>query len=88
MGPHGFLGEREDVRQGQGSWAERFTSVWTFHAETIAVATSDEGRDGEVRFHETIANTADSVLRLTKRLAATDRTPAGKRYLPRIVEQD
>ncbi|MGC9447910.1 hypothetical protein [Cereibacter johrii] len=43
------------------------------HADTIAVATADEGRDGEVRFHGVIPNTADAVLRLTKRLKAADR---------------
>jgi hypothetical protein len=36
------------------------------HAETIAVATADDGRNGEIRFYGTIRNTADSILRLTK----------------------
>ena len=46
------------------------------HAETIAVAVADEGRRGEVRFHGTVANTADSVLRLTKRLVAAGKEPS------------
>lgn len=40
------------------------------HAETIAVATAEDGRDGELRFYGTIANTADALLRLTKTLSA------------------
>ena len=39
------------------------------HAETIAVATADDGRGGEIRFYGTIRNTADAVLQLTKRLS-------------------
>ena len=46
------------------------------HAETIAIATADDGRDGEVRFYGTIRNTADSILRLTKRLSSGSTTPA------------
>ena len=46
------------------------------HAETIAVAVADEGRDGEVRFYGTIPNTADSVLRLTKQLSNTGKRPS------------
>ena len=45
------------------------------HADTIAVAVADEGRSGEVRYYGTIANSADSVLRLTKRLAPPGITP-------------
>ncbi|MFK0166890.1 hypothetical protein [Rhizobium sp. NPDC090279] len=41
------------------------------HAETIAVATADDGRSGEFRFYGVIENTTDSVLHLTKRLSAT-----------------
>ncbi|MCE6967013.1 IS110 family transposase [Cereibacter sphaeroides] len=41
----------------------------------MAVATADEGRDGEVRFHGVIPNTADAVLRLTKRLKAAGSNP-------------
>ena len=40
------------------------------HKDTIAVAVAEEGRRGEIRFFGTIAHTADSVLRLTKQLAA------------------
>ena len=39
------------------------------HADTIAVATADDGRNGEIRFHGVIEHTADAVLRLTKRLS-------------------
>lgn len=46
------------------------------HAETIAVATADEGRSGELRFYGTIANTADAVLRLTKRLSTNGKIPS------------
>lgn len=46
------------------------------HADTIAVATAEDGRNGEVRFHGVIEHSADSVLRLTKRLAATGAWPA------------
>lgn len=45
------------------------------HAETIAVATADDGRNGEIRFYGTIRNTADSILRLTKRLSSRNTTP-------------
>ncbi len=45
------------------------------HADTIAVAVADEGRSGEVRYYGTIANSADSVLRLTRRLAPPGITP-------------
>jgi transposase len=45
------------------------------HAETIAVATADDGRNGEIRFYGTIRNTADSILRLTKRLSSGNTTP-------------
>ena len=46
------------------------------HAETIAVATADDGRGGEIRFYGTIRNTASSILRLTKRLSSGNTTPA------------
>ncbi|ODR93087.1 IS110 family transposase [Sinorhizobium alkalisoli] len=45
------------------------------HAETIAVATADDGRNGDVRFYGIIENNADSVLRLTKRLSAAGARP-------------
>lgn len=45
------------------------------HADTIAVAIADEGRNGETRFYGTIANSADAVLRLTKRLSETGAVP-------------
>ncbi|MFK0206357.1 hypothetical protein [Agrobacterium sp. NPDC090283] len=45
------------------------------HAETIAVATADDGRNGDVRFYGTIENNADAVLRPTKRLSATGARP-------------
>ena len=45
------------------------------HAQTIAVATAEEGRGGEIRFYGTIENTADSILRLTKRLSGADVVP-------------
>jgi transposase len=45
------------------------------HAETIAVATADDGRNGEIRFYGTIRNTADSILRPTKRLSSWNTTP-------------
>jgi transposase len=38
------------------------------HAETIAVAVADGGRGGEVRSLGTIANTADAIVRLLKKL--------------------
>ena len=46
------------------------------HKDTIAVAVAEEGRRGETRFFGTIAHTADSVLRLTKQLAAAGNTPS------------
>lgn len=45
------------------------------HADTISVATADEGRDGELRFSGVIPNSADAVLRLTKRLKAAGSNP-------------
>ncbi|UIJ32994.1 hypothetical protein LV780_20750 (plasmid) [Cereibacter azotoformans] len=45
------------------------------HADTLSVATADEGRDREVRFPGVIPNTADAVLRLTKRLKAAGSNP-------------
>lgn len=45
------------------------------HADTIAVAVADEGRAGEVRFFGTIANSADSVVRLTKRFTEKGAVP-------------
>lgn len=33
------------------------------HADTIAVAVAEDGRDGELRFFGVIPNTADSVVR-------------------------
>lgn len=45
------------------------------HAETIAVATAEDGRDGEIRFYGTIKNTGDAILRLTKQLSSEARTP-------------
>ncbi len=45
------------------------------HADTIAVAIADDGRNGEIRFHGVSDNTADSVRRLTKRLVATNTHP-------------
>lgn len=45
------------------------------HAETIAVATAEEGRNGELRFYGAIANTADALLRLTKTLSAQGAVP-------------
>ena len=50
------------------------------HADTIAVATAEDGRAGEVRFQGVIENSADSILRLTKRLAAKGASP--KKSLP------
>ena len=46
------------------------------HKDTIAVAVAEDGRGGEIRFFGTIAYTADSVLRLTKQLAAAGNTPS------------
>lgn len=45
------------------------------HADTIAVAAADDGRNGEIRFHGVIEHTADAVLRLTKRLSGTGACP-------------
>lgn len=45
------------------------------HAETIAVATADEGRDGEVRFHGVIANTAEALKALSGRLSRNGTQP-------------
>ncbi len=39
------------------------------HKATIAITTADEGREGVVRFHGTIANTPTDVVKLTKRLS-------------------
>jgi hypothetical protein len=50
------------------------------HAEMIAVATADDGRNGDVRFYGIIENNADAVLRLTKRLSATGARPAAVPY--------
>ena len=44
------------------------------HAETIAVATAEDGRNGEVRFYGIIANTADAILKLTKVLSLRGQT--------------
>ena len=46
------------------------------HADTIAIAVAEDGRNGEVRFFGTIANSAGSLLRLTKRLTEAGRVPA------------
>ena len=45
------------------------------HAKTIAIATADEGRDGEIRYWGEIPNTGDAILRLTKRLSKDGKTP-------------
>lgn len=45
------------------------------HADTIAVALASEGRGGEMRFYGTIANSADTVLRLTKTLSRDGQIP-------------
>ena len=52
------------------------------HADTISVATADEGRDGELRFSGVIPNTADAVLRLTKRLKAAGSNPSATKPDP------
>lgn len=44
------------------------------HADTIAVAVAEDGRDGELRFFGVIPNTADSVVRLTRSLTASGST--------------
>ncbi len=46
------------------------------HKDTIAVAVADEGRRGELRFFGTISHSCDSVLRLTKTLTETGKTPS------------
>ncbi len=45
------------------------------HAETIAIATAYEGREGEVRFWGTIPNNATAILKLTKQLTTRDQQP-------------
>lgn len=45
------------------------------HAETIAVAVAEEGRQGEVRFFGTIRNTSDSLQRLARRLSEKGQLP-------------
>lgn len=45
------------------------------HKDTIAVAVAEDGRGGEIRFHGTIVNSADAVLRLTKTLTKNGHTP-------------
>lgn len=44
------------------------------HKATIAVATAQEGRDGEVRLHGTIEHTPDAVRTLAARLAKGGKT--------------
>lgn len=44
--------------------------------DTIAVAVAEDGRGGEIRFHGTIVNSADAVLRLTKTLIKNGHTPS------------
>lgn len=46
------------------------------HKDTIAVAVAEDGRGGEIRFHGTIVNSADAVLRLTKTLTKNGHTPS------------
>ena len=46
------------------------------HKDTIAVAVAEDGRRAEIRFHGTIKNSADAVLRLTKTLTAKGSVPA------------
>ena len=41
------------------------------HADTIAVAIAEDGRDGELRFFGIIPNTAESVIRLTRSLTVS-----------------
>ena len=48
------------------------------HKDTFAVAVPEDGRLGEIRFHETIVNSSDAVLRLTKTL-----TKNGHRAMPK-----
>ena len=44
------------------------------HKDTIAVAVAEDGRGGELRFHGTIVNSAEAVLRLTKTVSYTHLT--------------
>ena len=46
------------------------------HKDTIAVAVAEDGRGGEIRFHGTIVNSAEAVLRLTKTLTKSGHTPS------------
>ena len=46
------------------------------HKDTIAVAVAEDGRGGEIRFHGTVVNSADAVLRLTKTLTKQGNTPS------------
>ena len=46
------------------------------HKDTIAVAVAEDGRLGEIRFHGTIVNSSDAVLRLTKTLTKNGHTPS------------
>ena len=46
------------------------------HKDTIAVAVAEDGRRGEIRFHGTIVNSADTVLRLTKTLTKNGHIPS------------
>ena len=46
------------------------------HKDTIAVAVAEDGRGGKIRFHGTIVNSADAVLRLTKPLTKSGHTPS------------
>lgn len=46
------------------------------HKDTIAVAVAEDGRDGEIRFHGIIFNSADAVLRLTKTLTKNGHAPS------------
>ena len=46
------------------------------HKDTIAVAVAEDGRGGEIRFHGTIVNTADAILRLTKTLSKQGNIPS------------
>jgi hypothetical protein len=46
------------------------------HQDPIAVAVAEDGRLGEIRFHGTIVNSWDAVLRLTKTLTKNGHTPS------------
>ena len=46
------------------------------HKDTIAVAVAEDGRGGEIRFHGTIVNSSDTVLRLTKTLTKNGHAPS------------